>query len=236
VSEKRESSGNVTRGGGDPDHSSGPGQTERSLPPELRSFEAALASLQPTAGGLDCDLIMFRAGQLSVARKTCPGSRAFSTRSRAMPVALGAMTAAAAVLLVMLLTRPVVERVEIVRIPAVEPGNGVAEEDDLLPGRNHHTGERQPVVRRAAGQEDRPSHFGSDLTRSRAATLELIAWMLQHGADPWGNHVELPTESLQAAKAPVPYIEQLREVLGKQARAPASRDWPNLFFHLGAES
>ena len=225
----------MTPGGGDPARSPGADPSQPCLPPELKPFEAALASLAPAADRLEYDLIMFRAGQRSVAGKGRSGRVVSWARSRAMPAALAAMTAVAATFLVVLLTRPVVERVQIVRLPAVEPTNGGAEEGDVLPDRNQHEGQRQPAVRRAAiGQDGQPSRSGSDPSRSRAVAMELVARMLQQGVDPWARHVDVPAESLQAAEAPVPYIKQLRNVLGEQARA--SNDWPNVFFHSGAES
>ena len=84
------------------------------LPPELTAFEAELASLRPDMGRLDMGRLMFLAGQESVERRP----RRWMTL--AWPTAFTAMTGVAAVLLVLLVSRPqseVVERIVRVEVP-----------------------------------------------------------------------------------------------------------------------
>jgi hypothetical protein len=88
------------------------------LPPDLKALEAKIAALRPRTDRLDRDRLVFLAGQAST-RGVAPISYA----RWGWPVSFSAMTALAASLLLMLITRPeprVVERV--VRVPVtVEP-------------------------------------------------------------------------------------------------------------------
>lgn len=87
---------------------------EQELPPELKSLEAALASLRPTPGGLDRDRLMFRAGEES-ARRLRMGRLVW-------PAACAASAGVAAALVLMLVSRPGPEVVErVVYVPAPQP-------------------------------------------------------------------------------------------------------------------
>jgi hypothetical protein len=81
-------------------------------PPELKAFEAALASLVPRADRLDRDRLMFLAGQQSPnnCSETTDGGSALRlshpTSRWAWPGAFAAMTTVAAVLAILLAIRP----------------------------------------------------------------------------------------------------------------------------------
>ena len=151
-------------------------QAGHDLPTELKAFEASLASLPPRTEGLDHDLILFRAGQRSVMRKKVRPRRVV------MPIALLAMTATAAALFVMLLTRPVVERVELVYTPVVEQESQV---------------ERQPIddVENATSADADPdddnlsywTYSPARPYRVRALALERLDEMLRQEMNPPGR-------------------------------------------------
>ena len=189
MSRKRKLDGKAEPTGGD--------SIERELPAELRSFEAALAALSPSADRLDHDLIMFRAGQRHSASPA---------RSLAMPVGLGAMTVLAASLLAMLIARPVIDRVEIIRVP-------VAEVEETGP---------TTTLAKATPTADYPRYL-SNHPGSRAAKLELVARMLEQDLRPNAGPVSdtaRPSEMMSQPEPPVPYLKQLRAMLNDQARAP----------------
>jgi hypothetical protein len=233
--------------GGGPAQPRGPGPIDRDLPPDLKPFEAALASLSPSADRLEYDLIMFRAGQRRAARAARRASRAWSL---VMPAALLATSAAAATLLVMLLTRPIIERVQVVRVPAAEPsGTGVeqpgggehpsqlVQDGSPLPGRYEQgLKPRWPSHTSNVRHSDRLSHFQLGPFRSRTVSLEVFDRMLQQDVDPWPRQVAVPAEAVPPPKAPVPYLQQLRDILDDQARAKAPGGRSNILLTRGAES
>jgi hypothetical protein len=75
---------------------------------DLQRFAAELARLQPRGDRLDRERLAFLAGQASVVSRPSQRANIFGVRldSRAWPAAFAAMSAIAATLLCMLLTRP----------------------------------------------------------------------------------------------------------------------------------
>jgi hypothetical protein len=84
---------------------------------ELQHFAAELARLQPRNDRLDRERLAFLAGQASVDLAPSQCAKIFGVRleSRAWPAAFAAMTAVAATLLCMLLTRP-----EALGVPSID--------------------------------------------------------------------------------------------------------------------
>jgi hypothetical protein len=230
MSEERELPQDVNSGGDGGEEPHGPGPPKRDLPSGLKPFEAALASLGPRGDRLDYDLIMFRAGQLSVSG----GSRiAFSGRSMVWPAGLGTMTAVAAALLVMLLARPekVVEKVRIVRVPAVEDGSAEARQADEGPAdrrRDRHVRPHGPEVPAELGPvADSPvwagigwaGHDRWDRLSGRAAYLEGFDRMLREDAKPWTGPSAISVDVAEPVEIPVPNRRWLETLLDEQARA-----------------
>jgi hypothetical protein len=85
-------------------------QTAWGLPPELQSYEARLAKLSPRDDRLDRERLVFLAGQASMATASAEQSApAFNWRRHpAWPSAFAAMSALAATLLAILITRSAV--------------------------------------------------------------------------------------------------------------------------------
>ena len=237
MSGKRKPNGEIGPTGANSADSSADAPVQRELPADLQPFEAALASISPNPDRLDHDLIMFRAGQRSVARERHSASPA---RSLAMPAGLGAMTVVASVLFVILLTRPVVERVEVVRVPAVEPGETVSEEGPKVAQREANASNGGSALALGAASRSRQSSnllYGAP--RSRALKLELFARMLQEDAPPSAMPLPdaaEPSGEIPRPARPVPYIERLRDILDGQARAEFPSGPPITFFNPGADS
>lgn len=168
---------------------------EPQLPAELQSLEATLAALAPRSDRLDADLILFRAGQLSV-----------RSRRRWLPTILAAFSGVAATLLVTFLvpSEPrIVERVRIVHVPAAEP-----QENQVS----------QPPTE---SPPQKPWLEPFPLPGSRAAELERIDRMLQAGADPWPRPAGVAAGDLSEPSQPMSYWEQLEVLLESQpGRSP----------------
>ena len=252
MSGKRNPIPNVRATGGDETGLSPRERVDHDLPPDLKPFEAALASISPKTDRLDHDLIMFRAGQRSVAGRA---NRVSSARSLAMPAGLGGMTVLATILFVMLLARPVVERVEIVRVPAVESGKTVSQksravaehEPDASNGGSANGGSANggsanggsALAHDAASRSTQSSNLLRGRPRSRALKLELFARMLQEDAPPRAIPVSDaagPSRDIPQPARPVPYIERLRDILDGQARAESPSRRPITSFYPGADS
>ena len=203
----------------------------RELPPALKPLEAMLASLSPGADGLDYDLIMFRAGQRSVAGKP---RRVSAMRSLAMPGALVATTAVACTLLVMLLARPVVYRTQTVYVPSVERSNSDQNNGRVLP-----EAQLAPDVL-VERTWDLPGNDNRDYSRVRAASLEILDWMLQQEVEiqmaPDGVPADAPPQREHRVKDPVPYLQQLKNALDDQWHASVPSDWSNVSLNPGADS
>src|SRR5262245_25108866 len=84
------------------------GGNNREISGELKSLEARLAMLVPRPDRLDRDRLMFLAGQASIAETMVERTTVFgrNLENRAWPAAFAAMSAIAATLLVILITRP----------------------------------------------------------------------------------------------------------------------------------
>lgn len=167
---------------------------EPQLPTELQPLEASLASLTPRRDRLDYDLVLYRAGQLSV-----------RNRRGWMPAILTGLVSAAATLLVTYLVQPeprVVERIRIVHVPAATP----------QPAPGPSAPEASPLAER------RPlSPPGS-----RAAELERLDRMLQAGADPWPSPAGVAAGSVSEPSEPLSYRECLKALLESQPGSAGS--------------
>jgi len=203
----------------------------RELPPDLKPLEAMLASLSPSAEGLEYDLILFRAGQRSVAGRP---RRAAAERSLAMPSALVVMSTVACALLVMLLQRPIVYRTKTVHVP-------VADRSDL-DQRNEPVSKEPPLAPDAsiATPWNLTDNDNSNPLRARAASLEIFDWMLQQEVAPRTVPERVPAgETFQRerrVKDPVPYLQQLKKALDDQWHASVLGDGSNVSPNRGADS
>ncbi len=147
------------------------------LTPELRAFEAALASLAPRPSALDRDRLMYEAGRASVgAMPVAPTSR------WAWPVAFSGMSAVAASLFLALWLRPpaVVERVvqRAVSEEIGQPNPSDVDNQAIVPASIVQTSDESrerrpesPLHRPPASSE--PSYF--DL-RDRVLAMGIDAW------------------------------------------------------------
>ena len=219
-----------------PERDDAPESAARELPAALRPFEAALGSLAPRGDCLDYDLVMFRAGQLSVSdggqhRRDVNGGR----RRRGKlgwPLAFAGMTGLAVGLLGLLLARPVVEQVRVVRVPAVTTSDKVATqpdgstpshqrpEENLLPDDDPSDLPGYPLRRPLQGElawRQPTAGTGADGERfyARAVSMEVLDRMLREGADPW---IEPGPQRGGPARGavPLPYRERLQTLLDDQ--------------------
>ena len=196
------------------------GDTDRGLPPELRAFEAELASLVPRVDGLDDARLMFLAGRLSVEK-----SRAIGL---VWPAAFGGMTLVATALAVLLLMRPTPEVVErIVRVP-FEPAPVAVAPNDEQP--TPAPAEREPVSERAVakshGAPRGPSGllatlFGFDEvgrgTSWRTSYPALRDRILDKGLDSW----PVPISDGGPGSSPLPQRELLDQMI-QEIRHPTA--------------
>ncbi len=157
-----------------------------------------------------------------------------------MPAGLGAMTVVASVLFAMLLARPVVERVEIVRVATVETEKTGSDENPTAAERepNGSNGGAELVSEAASGPRYSPDRL-QNRPNSRAGKMELFARMLLEDA-PMSEMSEPataePSGDIPQPARPVPYIERLRDILNDQAQAEFGTGRPTAFFHTGADS
>ena len=152
-------------------------RTEPTLAGMSQRFEAELAALAPRAARFDRDRLMFQAGQASLS--AAPGNQ--PARRWAWPAAFSGMTALAASLLLVLVTRPappVVER--IVRVPVEMPRQPDQREPDSHPG--------DSLVRQATVDwlaREIASRLARDKTTSGGSYLDLRDRVLAMGIDSW---------------------------------------------------
>lgn len=229
------------------------------LPPELKSLEAELASLNPRADRLDRDRLIFLAGQQSVvAGAGRTGTVPISLRDNrdsprvrwAWPAAFAAMTAVAAALLVMVFRfEPQVE-VRVVKVPVERTGNG-----KLVPGpeapRPPSEGPRlgplpegpEPSPRPAAGSGllalvglDWEQLYDRDRFGSETSYPGLRDRVLREGVDSWPG--PSPVADVKPASAPLPYRKLLNRVLGSPGSDESVPDRPLIptLFYPGANS
>lgn len=189
--------------------------------PELNKLEAALAELAPRAIALDRDRLMYLAGQASVdasgsgirenSEREPPWRSDFSrsrlpARGSRWPVAFSGMSALAATLLVLLVSRPprVVERVVRVTVPAAVVAD---ERPQALPSDS-------PAPRVAAPEK----YFASDSPRvavdgdrrqSPSAYRDLRDRVLAMGIETWTSQ---PSEGGKSSP-PETYREMLNDAL-----------------------
>lgn len=131
----------------------GRGSPEDDLPPELKSVEAALASLAPRIDRLDRDRLMFLAGEQSATSGRRGPVR--SPHGWAWPGAFSAMTAVAAALLVMLIARPEKHTVEILRVPVSQASNDRPSPDGVSAAPPAESGVPGPATVSPSGSEPR---------------------------------------------------------------------------------
>lgn len=130
-------------------------QPNRELSPKLQSFEAQLASLQPTTGRLERDRLMFEAGKAAAqAARPVP-----STAHWAWPAVSTVMTAAAAFLLAVIVLQPGSLVVKDTREPEGEAPERTAGAPD------------RPAVPSAAGDVSDPDDQEQDTSGTLLASL-----------------------------------------------------------------
>jgi hypothetical protein len=221
--------------------------SEEELSPELKSFEAELASLSARTDRLDRDRLMFLAGQASAAQKPAAG-RLFGS-AWAWPVALGAMTTVAATLLVALLVQPQPEIVErLIEVPSERPNRAVAGIDDRRAGASDRS-ERQPSPSpqeftvpapppgRLVSVYDGPRGQADwTLLPAKAPYAQLRDQVLARGLD-WWTPSPIRSSDPERAAAPATYRNVLESLLG-QPGAGKSPDRPakGVFFSTGVNS
>lgn len=127
----------------------------RELPGELKAFEARLAALSPRDDRLNRERLMFLAGHASAEAAFAGPGLPSRAREMAWPAAFTAMTAIAATLLVMLVARPVVNK-----MPAVHVADG---------------GRRAPVARPSIAE---PTDFNTSVLSTGDARRHDIEQLL----------------------------------------------------------
>ncbi len=203
-------------------------------PKDLDPFEAALASLVPRDDCLDHELILFRAGQMSVASQS--NGRARFVRSRAWPVLAATMTAVSAVLLVTLLLQPeprVVQRIRYVEVAAEPRGENAAAPVSGSEG----DGRPRLASGTAPGDEtDRSPSAEPPWPRTRAAYLESFQRMLQEDVMPEMQPVTTASSADRRRADPPSYRQRLKAWLDNPDRMQPWRDLPDIPLYQGARS
>ena len=205
-----------------------PSTPEEDLSPDLKAIEAELASLTPRTGLLDRERLIFLAGQQSVAADDAgPANR---RGGWGWPAAFAAMTAVAAMLLVMLLSRPEAPG----NVPFVEVPPGQAVDDpDAPPPESPESLPDEEFVEPPPVPPEPPaeSTFGQILLASvgwdwtrpsersklgpEASYSRLLDLVLAGEIDDWPLPARV--EGPRRASAPVSYRELLNQELGNPA-------------------
>jgi hypothetical protein len=138
--------------------------------PELRGLEASLAALRP-AGGIDRDLVLYRAGQLSVRPRPAWG----------WPCATGVLAVACAALAGVAVLRPPPRPPERVAQPAPRPPQSTPRPDERGPVTR--PAPEPPSTEPAPPAEERTARAGRrdrwpDSTGPRALEQQLLRWGL----------------------------------------------------------
>jgi hypothetical protein len=179
------------------------GKEERSE--ELNGLEAALAALVPRVEGFDRERLIFEAGRASamaemgLAQSPSPPAplpkgegRNEPRRRWAWPAALAAMTAVAAMLLVMVISRP---GPQIVRLPAEPSAPSVVDDRPQVAGLNH--GGNSPPVASDSAVYDR----------------RLRQRLLMHGIDLSAEPAAPRTSGIEMVRAPTSMLQLERELI-----------------------
>ena len=197
--------------------------------PELTAFEAELASLRPHAGGLetarlDVGRLMFLAGQESASR------RPRRWTALAWPTAFSVMTGVAAVLLVLLASRPrpeVLERIVRVEVPARTVSAEPVTTPQSVP--SPRSDEHLPVAETAVASAAEGGHvhrllaslfFNSNQTmgiispdRHQLSYQELRDHIVEHGIDNWP--IQTPVRPHRSANKPMTRQELMEALLNE---------------------
>jgi hypothetical protein len=196
--------------------------TDNELPPELRAFEAELASLVPRDDGPDPARLMFMAGRASV------GNRRATVL--VWPAAFGGMTVVATALAVLLLLRPAPEVIErIVRVPVAAPVNAAPSHEQPAPV----TAEHEPVIERAVAKSSSAASApervlaslpwgqgkqGDRGERWKTSYPDLRDRILERGLDSW----PVPVSDGGPARPPLSQRELLDQMIQEIRRPTAS--------------
>jgi len=190
---------------------------EEELRPELKSLEAELALLCPRTDRLSRDRLMFLAGQASAAGKAV-GRKPFGA-AWGWPAVLGAMTAAAASLLTIVLWRPppqIVERPERDAAVAHSQHGSPSAKDDTppQPGRPKiDTQSPAQQVRLASVQPGAPGYADWARLRAKAPYPQLLDQVLARGLDSWAAPAVAPAQQSARAAAAASYRQLLDSLL-----------------------
>ncbi len=193
------------------------------LPPELTAFEAELASLRPDMGRLDTGRLMFLAGQESVVR--CP--RRWT--ALAWPTAFTTMTGVAAVLLVLLVSRPqseVVERIVQVEVPVQvdDPTHATPDEPATKTAIASAAEDEQPTTRLTnrgpihgllafiiPNRNQTPGIVSLD--RRNLSYQEFRDHIVEHGIDSW--LLQTPARPHRTSQEPITREEWMQSLLSE---------------------
>jgi hypothetical protein len=194
------------------------------LPPELKAVEAELAGLRPRTDRLQRDRLLYLAGQASFAGASSRRSALLRVHW-AWPATAAVMSAVAATLLVMLLSRPgpqIVER--FVERPAARPD---AQETRQANDTAGNRGEQQPV-----GWPDGQKDGVEPATEPASSVWVFNGWLsypdgskvfseasypylhlrdqvLARGIDAWPRPRSLPSQELRPTSEPRSYRQLL---------------------------
>ena len=164
---------------------------------DLKALEAALA---PRVEGFDRERLIFEAGRASAMAESTLDSRPSTLGQRAWPAAFSAMTAVAATLLVMLVTRPEPQ------VADREVGPSAPATTGVLPA--------EPATETPA------QAFSIAYDRS------LRARALMHGIDLWAEPAVPQASGLEMARAPSSVLQLQQELMKEWA--PGGRAQPRL--------
>jgi hypothetical protein len=223
---------------------------EEELRPDLKSLEAELALLCPRTDRLSRDRLMFLAGQASAAGRAV-GRKPFGA-AWGWPAALGALTAAAASLLTVLLWRPppqIVERFVEVTVERPERDAVAAHSQHGSPSAKGETPpqpDRQRIDTRSAAQQThlasaQPGPWGYAnwaRLRSEAPYPRLRDQVLARGLDSWAAPAVAPAQQSERAATAASYRELLDSLLDERDAGKTVPERPSktTSFSSGAHS
>lgn len=192
--------------------------SKEKLNEQLTALEAVLASFEPTPLEADRDRVMFLAGRASATAEMRPGG---VTTRWAWPAAFGAMTAVAATLLMMVVSRPqaeVVNRAQGTRVQQKQEGPEKSRAPVRPPAIEQPLRAPQAVWRGLADEDAERLHLDTPYFRELDRILAL-------GPDLWDPAVPSAAGGQRTAP-PMPYHQLLDNLLDD----PATGGPPSLRF------
>jgi hypothetical protein len=182
---------------------------EAETPQELKSLEAALGSLKPAALRVERDQLMYQAGQAAV---PVPAST-IARPSWFWPASTAGMSAVAATLLMLLVSRPAPQVVErVVYLPA-KPSTGALTDPAMAPGTDSPPS--PPAIIKTAPRDFSGGLLTFAASDRRPEYLQLRDQVLAFGVDTWQKPV--PQSGKEASSAS--YRESLNRLLNPDSAA-----------------